>query len=242
MRPVDSHCHLHFEQFDEDREEVIRDIEQGLDFAVLAGCSFNDNRDARKVAERSDSLKYCMGLHPLYHDESKSGKIHEQIKTHSPSAVGEIGLDYNYITDKGKREEKIKLFKKMLEIAEKEDLNAVIHSRNAEDKCFEIIQNYDVEGFFHCFNGRPELAKSIVEDGHMVGVTAQVVESTRVRNIVEQIPLESMLLETDSPYLGLNGRNTPLTVGKIAEEVAEIKSIDLGRVKKSCTQNSRRFF
>lgn len=241
MRPVDSHCHLHFEQFDEDRDEVIGDIEQCLEFAVLAGCSYEDNRDARNIAERSDSLNYCMGLHPLYHDESNAGEVREQIGNSSASAVGEIGLDYNYITDKDEREETIKLFKEMLEIAEKENLNAVIHSRNAEDKCFEIVQSYDVKGFFHCFNGRPELATKIAEEDHKVGVTTQVVDSNRVRNIVKKVPMESMLLETDSPYLGLNGRNTPLKVGKVAEEIADIKSIDLGRVKKISTRSSEGF-
>lgn len=242
MKASDSHCHLHFEQFDEDREKVINRIEEELEFAVLAGCHFEDNMKAVEVAERSDSLKYCMGLHPLYHEKSDAESVREQIEDHSPSAVGEIGLDYNYITDKDERQETEDLFRDMLQIAEDEGLNAVIHSRNAEKKCFEIIQSYDVKGFFHCFNGRPELAEDIADEGHLVGVTTQAVQSTRVRNIVKCLSVESMLLETDSPYLGLEGRNTPLNAVRVAKEVAEIKSVEVESVKEISTSNSEGFF
>lgn len=242
MRPVDSHCHLHFEQFDEDRKEVIKQVEKSLEFAVLAGCSSEDNSKARKIAEKSEGLKYCMGIHPLYHKDSEVDEVREQIKNFSPSAVGEIGLDYNYITEKNEREATIELFKDMLEIAEEEGLNAVIHSRNAEKKCFGIVQSYDVTGFFHCFNGQPELAQKISEEGHNIGVTTQVVDSKRVRNIVEEVALNSIMVETDSPYLGLEGRNTPLNVGKVVEEIASIKSVDTERVRSVSTRVSREFF
>lgn len=242
MNPVDSHCHLHFEHFDDDRQKLIRGIEEDLEFAVLAGCSFEDNIDARDVAKTSESLKYCMGLHPLYQEGSKVEDIREQINMFSPSAVGEIGLDYNYITKESEREKTIELFKTMLEIAEEEGLNAVIHSRNAESKCFELVQSYDVEGFFHCFNGHPDLAQKISDSGHNIGVTTQVVDSKRVRNIVESIALESIMLETDSPYLGQEERNTPLNVHRVAEEISSIKSVDIEQVKNTSTKVTREFF
>lgn len=242
MRPVDSHCHLHFEQFDKDRKAIINQVEKKLEFSVLAGCSFEDNSKAKKVAERSESLKYCMGLHPLYHEDSNIEAIREQINKFSPSAVGEIGLDYNYITEKSERKETIEIFKEMLKIAEDEGQNVVIHSRNAEKKCFEIIQSYDVTGFFHCFNGSPDLAEKISEEGHNTGVTTQVVDSKRVRNIVEKVALDSIMVETDSPYLGLDGRNTPINVFRVVEEIGSIKSLDEEKVQSVSTRTSREFF
>ena len=241
MRPVDSHCHLQFEQFDEDRGRIVEEVEENLEFAVLAGINPEDNQKAIELSKTSESLKYCLGLHPLHHRKPVE-KARQQIEEHDPVAVGEIGLDYNYITDKEERKDSEKVFREILEIAENRELPAVIHSRNAEKKCFDIVNGFEVEAFFHCFNGRPELARKIAEEDHKVGVTTQVADSKRVRNIVKKISMESILLETDSPYLGLNGRNTPFNVGRVAKEIADIKSIDLERVKRISTRSSAGFF
>ncbi|MFP4229539.1 MAG: TatD family hydrolase [Candidatus Nanohaloarchaea archaeon] len=240
MRPVDSHCHLQFEQFDTDREEVVKSIEKGLDSAVVAGIDPVENEKAVETAEISSQLSYCLGLHPLHHEKSLE-KVRQQIQSFDPVAVGEIGLDYNYITGKKEREETEKVFRRMLDIAEVEGLNAVIHSRNAEQKAFEIVKEYDVTGFFHCFNGRPELASEIAEK-HFVGVTTQVVDSTRVRNIVKEVGMDSMLVETDSPYLGLDGRNTPLNVSRVVDEIADLKQLEREKVVEATRRNSRNFF
>ncbi len=242
MRPVDSHCHLQFEQFDEDRKEVIEEVEEKLEFAVLAGCNLEDNKKTLETASKSDSLKYCLGLHPLYSENSDIEKVRAQIRENSPVAVGEIGLDYNYITDKTEREHSEKIFRKMLETAEEQDLGVVIHSRNAERKAFEIVQEYDVRGFFHCFNGDPELAREIADEGHFIGVTGQILHSTRVQNIVESLNISSILTETDSPYLGPEERNTPLTAIKVANEIAKLKDLDQNKVLEASMRNSEEFF
>jgi len=122
MRPTDSHCHLEFEQFDHDRQKIIRQIEENLEFAVLAGCNKKDNKKAVEVANQSESLKYCLGLHPLYSKNEKTQEIQNQIENNDPVAVGEIGLDYNYITSSSERERSEKVFRKMLEIAEEQEL------------------------------------------------------------------------------------------------------------------------
>lgn len=242
MRLADSHCHIHFEQFDEDRSKVIEDIEDKLDFAVLAGVDLEDNLKAKETAEKSESLKYCTGLHPLYFEESKVKDVEDQIERFSPSAVGEIGLDYNYITDKDKRRESEKVFREMLEVAEDKGLPVVVHSRNAEQKCFNIVEEFEVKAFFHCFNGRPRLAKEISETGHLIGVTNQIHNSSRVQNIVKEVELEFILTETDSPYLGGDERNTPLAVIEIAEKISEIKDVSEEKVIEISSRNSRKFF
>lgn len=242
MRPVDSHCHLQFEQFDKDREKVVEEVEETLEFAVIAGTDSEDNKEVMNLAEKSESLEYCLGLHPLYFEDSSVEKVEDQIKSNSPVAIGEIGLDYNYITGTEEREMSEKIFRKMLEIAESEELPVVVHSRNAERKCFEIVEEYNVRGFFHCFNGTPELANEISEAGHMVGVTAQVLDSTRVKNIVQELSLDTLLTETDSPYLGPEKRNTPLNVVKVVEKIAEIKGLEVSEVAETTSENSREFF
>lgn len=242
MKPVDSHCHLQFEQFEDDREDVIKDIQKNLDFVVLAGCSPEDNQKVLEIASSFSQIKYCLGVHPLYCENVKIEEVEKQIGSNEPCAVGEIGLDYNYITDKDSREYSEKVFRDMLEIAENYGLGVVIHSRNAERKCFEIVEEYDVQGFFHCFNGEPELAKEISSKGHFIGVTNQVFYSSRVQNIVGAVDLEHIMTETDSPYLGGEDRNTPLAVLDIVKRISEIKDLDSEKVCEVTTENSRQFF
>ncbi len=238
---IDAHCHLQFEKFDKDREKIISEIEEKLDLAIVAGTDIEDNEEARKIAGTSDSLIYCEGAHPLF-DHGDIEEVKNQVRKDNPAAVGEIGLDYNYITDDDERKESEEIFREMLELAEEEGLKVVIHSRNAERRAFEIVQEYEVRGFFHCFNGRPELAEEIVDEGHLIGVTGQILHSNRVRNIVERVPLDGILTETDSPYLGEDDRNTPLFVEKVTEEVAEIKDVNVEQVEASVSENVEDFF
>lgn len=238
---IDAHCHLQFEQFDHDRENIIHKIDEKLDLAVIAGISHEDNKKAVEAARKSDKIICCLGAHPLYEHDNLNA-IKNQIKARDVAAVGEIGLDYNYITDKDERKHSEKVLREMLSLAEDLGLNVVIHSRNAERKCFEIVKEYDVEGFFHCFNGNPQLAKEIFNNGHYIGVTGQIVHSSRVKNIVKELPVEALLTETDSPYLGEDNRNTPLFVEKVVEEIAEIKGIHLSKVEESVESNAENFF
>ena len=238
---IDSHCHLQFEQFDKDRKEIIEEIKTKLDLAVIAGIGLDDNEKVKEVAGSSEKLIYCMGAHPVYDHESLE-KVKKQIQDNEVAAVGEIGLDYNYITDEYERKKTEVIFREMVELAEEEGLNVVVHSRNAERKCFEIVNEYNVTGFFHCFNGRPELARDIIDNGHLIGVTGQIMHSTRVQNIVEEVPVEGLLTETDSPYLGEKDRNTPLYVEEVTKKISEIKDIPVEKVEASVRSNVENFF
>lgn len=238
---IDAHCHLQFEQFDSDREDIITEVEEKLDLTVIAGIGLEDNEKAKEVADSCEKVIYCMGAHPVY-DHENLNQIRDQIKDNEVAAIGEIGLDYNYITDEDERKKTEKVFREMVELAEAEDLNVVVHSRNAERKCFEIVNEYDVTGFFHCFNGRPELAREIIEEGHLIGVTGQVMHSTRVQNIVEDVPVEGLLTETDSPYLGEKERNTPLYAREVTRKIAEIKGFPVADIEASVQSNVANFF
>ncbi len=238
---IDAHCHLQFEQFDRDRKDVIGEVVEKLDLTVIAGIGLEDNEKAKELAESSEEIIYCMGAHPVY-DHENLDQIKDQIRDNEVAAVGEIGLDYNYITDEGEREKTEEEFREMVELAESEDLNVVVHSRNAERKCFEIVNEYDLTGFFHCFNGKPELAREIIEEGHLISVTGQIMHSTRVQNIVEEVPVEGLLTETDSPYLGEKDRNTPLYVKEVSKKIAEIKDVSVEDVEASVQSNIENFF
>ena len=245
MRPVDSHCHLDFDAYDEDREQIIEESKEKLEFVVNAGSNLEHNRKAKKLEEDTDGfIKANMGLHPTYTDDfDQLDEIQEQIKKHDPVAVGEIGFDFHHVKEQEMREKQREVFREFLSLAESLEKPVVIHSRDAEEACLEVLEDYDLEGvFLHCFNGRVKLAKEACERGYVIGVTTQVLYSDRVEEIVEEIGLESIVLETDSPFLYRGERNRPVNVYESAEEIAKIKDCDEKTVIEKTTENSRSFF
>ena len=241
--PVDAHCHLDFEQFESDREDVIKKINNELEFVVNAGVNPEHNVKTLALAEENEKILPALGLHPVYTESfSELEKVKQQLMENDAVAVGEIGLDHHHVTDEEERENQKEVFEELVKFAEKHGLPVVVHSREAEKEAVEILINYDVEVLLHCFNGTPELAKKASEEGMKIGVTTQVLYSTRVQRIVENVALEDVVLETDSPYLYPEERNEPVHVKESAEEIAEIKSCELGEVVEATNLNSEKLF
>jgi len=141
------------------------------------------------------------------------------------------------------RERQEEVFRELLVLAEELQKPVVIHSRDAEHKAVEILREYDIpDVMLHCFNGTPELAQKAVESGMTIGVTTQVLYSNRVQKITKLLDVESIMVETDSPYLYRGERNKPVNVIESAEKIAELKSIETEEVVKSTTLNARRIF
>ncbi len=245
MRPVDAHCHLDFDSFDEDREEVIERCKQKMEFAVNAGSNVEHNRAALELQEKHpDFIKANLGLHPTYTDDfDQLEEVKEQIREEDPVAVGEIGMDYHHVKEEEGRERQEEVFRELLELAEELDKPVVVHTRDAEKRAVEILEEYDLPDIMlHCFNGTPELAERAVENGMTVGISAQVLYSTRVQNIVEKLPVENLLLETDSPFLYRGERNEPVNVLESLEKISEIKDAEEEKIVEATTGNARRIF
>ncbi|MFB6215753.1 MAG: TatD family hydrolase, partial [Candidatus Aenigmatarchaeota archaeon] len=230
MKPVDAHCHIDFERFEDDRDEVVKRAREKLEFIVNAGSNFSNNKDVLQLSEiYGDFVRPALGLHPTYTDNfSELEKVKQQVKKHDPVAVGEIGLDHHHVTEEGLRERQKEVFRELLSLAEELQKPVVVHSRDAERRAFEVLKEYDLHDIMlHCFNGTPELAKKAVKEGMNIGVTTQVLYSNRVQEIVERIDVENMLLETDAPFLYRGERNEPVNVVESAEKIAEIKDLEL---------------
>ena len=245
MKPIDSHCHLYFDQFGEDRYEVLERAKDELDFVVVAGCDPETNLKALELEkENPDIIKGNMGIHPTYTSAfDKLDEVKNQIREHDPVAIGEIGLDHHHVKKEELRERQEDVFREMLSLAEELQKPVVVHSREAEHRCVEIIDEYDLpDVMLHCFNGEPELAEEAVKKGYMIGVTTQILYSSRVKEILEQIPLENILLETDAPFLYPDGRNEPVKVLESAEQISELKDIDYSVVVEEMCKSSKRFF
>ncbi|MFB6245588.1 MAG: TatD family hydrolase [Candidatus Nanohaloarchaea archaeon] len=243
MKPVDSHCHLDFERFDEDRNEVIERARNVLNYAVVAGCDPDRNSKVRDLCRDDDLLVTNYGLHPTFTESFDClERAVRQIREWEPAAVGEIGLDHHQVTGKEERKEQESIFRSLLELAEELELPVTVHSRDAERRCFEVVEKFDIRAFFHCFNGKPDLAEEIASSGHLIGVTTQVLYSDRVRTIARSVDLESVLIETDSPFLYPDRRNEPSNVAEAAEELAEIKSAQETKVVETTSRNAKKFF
>lgn len=245
MKAIDSHCHLYFSQFDEDREKVIQKSKKELDFVVVPGTDLENNKKSLKLEKKHpEFIKANLGVHPTYTDSFDELKeIKRQIRENDPKAVGEIGLDHHHVTEKEMREKQKKVFKEMLELAEELDKPVVVHSREAEQRCIDILDSYSLQDvFLHCFNGKPSLAEKAVNKGMKIGITTQVLYSNRVQEIAELLDIENILLETDSPFLYRGERNEPLNVLESVEKIAEIKKLEKKNVIARTTHNARKVF
>lgn len=245
MKPVDSHCHVDFEKFNKDRKQVIQSARSKLEYVVNPGISKSSNKKVIKLSEEyNDFIVPNLGLHPAYEENfNQLEEVKAQIKKHKPPAIGEIGLDHHHIKEEKIRDRQEKVFRELLSTAEKRDIPVVIHSRDAEKKVANIISEYSLNNvFLHCFNGNVELAKELVNSGVKLGITTQVLYSNRVQNIVEQIDIEHMILETDSPFLYRNGRNEPINVLESIKKISEIKQLSEKKIINKTTKNSRKIF
>ena len=243
LKPVDSHCHLDFERFDGDREEVIERSREKLKFVVNAGRGLESNEETLELAEEyPEFIVPCLGIHPTYSDSfDQVEEVLDQLREED-AAVGEIGLDHHHVEDEELREQQRQVFRSFLEAAEEMGKPVIVHSRDAEEEAVDILSEYDVEVFLHCFNGSVELAEEAAEKGYLIGVTTQVLYSSKVQSIVEALDIEDFLLETDSPFLYPDGRNEPVHVAESAEKIAELKDVSVEEVVKATSGNADRFF
>ena len=244
MKPVDCHCHLDFEQFDEDRAKVVERCRENLEFVVNAGSTLENNKSALELQEKYDIIKSNLGLHPVYTDNfNELEEVKQQIRAEDPVAVGEIGLDHHHVKDQELREKQEKVFRELLSLAEELQKPVVIHSRDAEQKAVEILNKYNLpEVFLHCFNGSPALAEEAAQKGMTIGVTTQLLYSNRVQKIVETLSLNEIVLETDSPFLYRGERNEPVNVEESAEKISQLKSVEKEKVVEKTTSTARRIF
>ncbi|MFB6193268.1 MAG: TatD family hydrolase [Candidatus Nanohaloarchaea archaeon] len=245
MKAVDSHCHLDFDQYDNDRESVISESKEKLEFLVNAGSSLDRNKKVIELHRKHPELVVpALGLHPTYTDHfNELEEIKNQIEEYMPAAVGEIGLDHHHVKDSKLRKKQREIFRELIQVAEEIERPVVVHSRNAEDEAVQILSDEETSGvMLHAFNGRPSLAEKAVEKGFRIGVTTQVLYSSRVQSIVEKIELEDLLLETDSPFLYQGERNHPENVFESAEMIAEIKEVGREQVIEETTRSARELF
>ena len=251
MELFDSHAHYNDEKFDEDREKIIKDTyEFGVTSFVCAGYSLESTKKAIEIAEKYPFIYGTAGISPNDLTENWSDDVESIDKILSEKkviAVGEIGLDYHYDTNV---EWQKQAFIKQIELANKYDLPIVIHTRDAVSDTLEILKTYPVKnkGVFHCCPFNRELIKEALKLGFYISIAGPITfkNSKNAEEIANLVPIDRMLIETDSPYLApepVRGtRNDSRNVKYIARKISEVKGITLEEVADITYNNAKRIF
>jgi len=249
MKLVDTHCHIDSNRYDEDRDKILRDIEENLEFAVNIGYDLDSSKRSIELAEKYKFMYAVVGVHPTdingYNDELES-KL-EELATHPKVvAIGEIGLDYHWMKDE--KEQQKKIFRRQLELAKRVKKPVVIHTRDAIADTLEILKEYkDIKGILHCYPGSYESALQIMDNYYFgIGGVVTFKNSKTTVEAVSKIPLEKLVIETDAPYLTptpfRGKRNHPIYVKYIAQKIAEIKGVSYDEVVRVTTENAKKVY
>jgi len=250
---IDSHAHLEMKEFDSDREEVIKRAgDEGIDFIITVGTNLELSRKAVAVAEQHENVYATAGVHPhdaAGTDENTWGAIKELVENNREIIVayGEIGLDF--FRNNSPREKQIEVFGRQLELAHELNLPVIIHDREAHEQTLETVRASGVRsGVFHCFSGDYEMAKKCIDLGYYISVPGVVTfdKAATLQDVVRRVPLSSLLLETDAPYLApvphRGQRNEPSFIIHTAKKVAQIKNISWTEVARTSAVNAMNLF
>ena len=250
---IDTHCHIDFKDFDSDREEVIKGAKDKLDYIVASGFDKKSNQNVLELSKENEGFIYpTFGFHPVSSqnstdEELKEAQEHLIDNLSNIVAVGEVGMDYFYVTDKALRERQQEIFTSFLNLADEYNAPIVMHVRDCEKKAVNIIQDYeDIPYFvFHCYGGSLKTAKRIMNMGNAyMSFSTMLCYSQQHQDLIKKIDLDYILTETDSPYLAITKeeRNEPANVVNAVYKIAEIKDIDISTVDEVTTNNARKIF
>lgn len=245
---IDTHCHI-FREFYEDIDDVIkRAYDNGVLMVVVNGCDDKTNREVLELVKKYDIVYGALGIQPEEIDgvnEDSFRFIEEHINDDKIVAVGEIGLDYHYKCNKNRQRE---IFKKQLDIAYKYNKPVIVHSRDCIKETYDFLKCSKVKGIIHCYSGSVEMAREFNKIGFLIGIGG-ICTFKNAKNIVEvikNIDLSYIVLETDSPYLTpepyRGERNEPSNVVVIAEKICKLKGFNFKEVSESTTENVLRLF
>lgn len=250
---IDTHAHLYLPQFDEDRDAMMqRALLQGVKKIYLPNIDSSTIEDMLTMVTGYPTICHAMiGLHPGSVNESFRQELDivtEWLEQQAFSAIGEIGTDLYWNTTF--RDQQVDCFKAQISLAMQCNLPIIIHSRETLDLNIDIvsqIQDGSLRGIFHCFTGTKEQANRILDLGFMLGIGGVITfKNSGLSEVVEALPLESIVLETDAPYLTPHPyrgqRNESGHIRLIADKIALCKNESLENIARVTTLNARRLF
>lgn len=249
---IDTHCHLHFEEFRSDRPQTIqRAVKNGISVLLNVGTEPGLDEAGMRLSEQYPFMYSSVGFHPHYVHQGSLDKplYHERLQHPKVVAVGEIGLDY--YKSQASREEQRGVFSQMILLALEYHRPIIVHSREAFEDTYQTLRGHALKGMkgvFHCFSYGGDELKKVLDLGFLVSFTGNITfkNAKALREVVRQTPLDKMLLETDSPYLAPQSvrgkRNEPAYLVEVADQVALLKNLSREEVDRVTTENARNLF
>ncbi len=250
---IDSHAHLEMPDFKKDLEAVIqRAKESGVEYIFTVGTEKKDWKRALEIANSHPTIYAILGVHPHNAkeiDDQTYPLLRELCRDKKVRALGEMGLDF--FRNLSPREIQLQRFREQIGLAKELGLPIVVHDREAHQETLEILKSGNAEecgGIIHCFSGDYEMAKVCMDMGFYISIPGSMTfkNAEHLREIVKRIPLESLLVETDAPFLTpepfRGKRNEPGYVRYTAEKLAEIKKVSFEKVAEVTTKNALRVY
>jgi len=248
----DTHAHLDADGFDTDRDALLGSLaEHAVTLVMDPACNLESAEQIMAMTKQYPFVYGAVGTHPSDADEVDEAVItrYREMCKENPKikAIGEIGLDYHY--DDVPRDIQRQAFRRQLELAGELELPVIVHDREAHEDTLAMVREFpDVKGVFHCYSGSAEMARQLVQMGWYIGFTG-VLTFKNARKAVEvaaSIPLERIVIETDSPYLApepfRGKRNDPRYVYRVAEKLAEIRGLTVAEICSITMENGKRLY
>ncbi len=245
---VDTHCHV-FHEYYEDIDDIIkRARDNGVGAIIVNGYNMKSNREVLELVDKYDIVYGALGIQLEELDDFNDDNlefISRHINDKKIVAVGEIGLDYHYECDRDKQKE---LFKRQLEIARKYNKPVIVHSRDCIQETYDILKESSVIGILHCYSGSVDMAFKFIKLGFFLGIggIATFKNARKIVEVIKDVPLEYIVLETDCPYLApepyRGKRNEPFYITVILQKICEIKGLDYKEVEAVTTNSVIRLF
>lgn len=246
---IDTHAHLNTIEFEQDLAECIsRAKEHQLEHIIVIGMDEKSNLKAIEIAEKYDFIYASVGIHPGYVDDGSTDHLKALLKHPKVVAIGECGLDFYWTKDNMEKQKE--MFLNQIELAIETNYPLIIHTRKSFTEAYDMIKPFQgkVKGVFHCFSSTISDAKKAIDLGFYIGIDGPVTykKAQDLVELVSEIDLKHILIETDSPYLSpvpfRGKRNEPSYVRFVAEKIAEIKGISTEEVVKQTSLNAKLLF
>ena len=246
----DTHSHYDDEKFNPDREAILNNLQsQGVSLVVSCGCDIDSTQLNFDLAQKYDYIYFAAGFHP----ENLQGatlddlKIIEKFAQNKKCvAIGEIGLDYHWMDSP--KEVQREFFEAQIELAKKLDIPVIVHDRDAHGDTLDILKSTKPKGVVHCFSGSREMAREIIRLGMYIGLNGVVTfpNARKSLEVVKEIPIERLVLETDCPYLAptpVRGkRNDSSNIPYIAEKISEVLGMDAQELLDITNKNAKKLY
>lgn len=248
---IDTHSHLNFDAYESVEQIIQNALGAGVEKIIIPGVEPEGYKGIIKLVEKHKGLYCSIGLHPseaLQYGDKLKNEMYELAKHPKVVAIGECGLDYYW--DKSFIEEQKTAFIEQIKIANELNLPIIVHDRDAHQDTFDILKEHNNGStvIMHCFSGSKEFVKECVKAGYYIALGGVVTfkNAKKVHEVAIEVPLENLLLETDSPYLTpephRGQRNEPAYVKYVAQKIAELRNVDIETISQNTSDNAIRAF